>query len=126
VSLGGLDAPWGDAGAVQGALCHGGVREGWGPPLPPGDLGLGDQLSAPTGAGVEARRAPRGARRLRWSPSAPACNPMEPGGSQRKTSGRRAKARTVAALLAALKEALETITVAAMRGRLEYGGSPVH
>ena len=70
--------------------------------------------------------AARGARLLRLSPYSPDFNPIEQCWSKIKTCLRRAKARTVEALLAAVKEALDTITATDIRGWFEHGGYPVH
>jgi hypothetical protein len=43
-----------------------------------------------------------------------------------KTFLRRAKARTVEALITAIKEALDTVTVADIRGWFAHCGYPVH
>ena len=122
VSRDGLDAPWGVDGAVNGAIFHCWVSEVWGPTWQPGDIGLWDNLSAHTVAGVAELRATRGARLLRLSPAAPDCTPIAPGWSTSTTSLRRAQARTVEALIAAIKEALATITAADMRGWFEHCG----
>jgi hypothetical protein len=121
--LPGLDTPWGVDGASKGAMFHGWVREGWGPTWPPGASVLWAKLAAHKVAGVEARLATRGARLLRLSLSVPAFTPLEPCWSQSKTCWRRAKARTVAVLSAALKEALDTVTQADLRSWFGPGGS---
>jgi hypothetical protein len=126
LSLDGLDAPWGVAGAVHGALLHGGVSAVLGPTLRPGDRGLGEHRSAQKVAGVEERWATRDARLLRLSPSAPAFHPSAQCWSKITTVLRRAKARTVEALLDAIKEALDTVTAADRRGGFEHCGYPVH
>ena len=126
LSLAGLDAPWVVDGAVNGAIFHYWVSAVLGPTLQPGDIVLWDNLSAHKVAGVEELLATRGARLIRLSPYSPDFNPIEQCWSKIKTYLRRAKARTVEALIAAIKEALDTITVADIRSWFEYCGYPVH
>jgi hypothetical protein len=115
-------APWGGDGAGQGALGRCWGRASLGPPRPPGALGRGEQLAAPTGAGRAELLPGRGARLVPFAPDAPAGNPLEPGWSQRQTSWRRAQARTVDALCDASTQARDTSTEADMRGWLTHGG----
>ena len=126
LSLDELDAPWVVDGAVHGALFHCWGSEVWGPTVQPGAIVLWDKLSAHKVAGVAELLAARGARLLRLAPSSPDCNPMEQCWSKSKTYVRRAKARTGEAWIAAIKEALDTITVADIRGWFEYCSYPVH
>ena len=126
VSLDGLDAPWVVDGAVNGAIFHCWVSEVLGPTLQPGDIVLWDNLSAHKVAGVEELLATRGVRLIRLSPYSPDFNPIEQCWSKIKTYLRRAKARTVEALIAAIKEALDTVTAADIRGWFEHCGYPVH
>jgi transposase len=72
--------------------------------------------------GVEELLAARGARLLRLSPYSPDFNPIEQCWSKIKTCLRRAKARTVEALLSAVEEALDTITQADIRGWFVHCG----
>ena len=83
---------------------------------------LWDNLSAHKVAGVEELLAMRGARLLRLSPYSPDFNPIEQCWSKLKTYLRRAKARTVDALCEAIKQALDTITEADIRGWFTYCG----
>jgi hypothetical protein len=122
LSLDGIEAPWGMDGALKGAIVHSWVREVLGPTWQPGDLVLGDNLSAHQGAGGEARLARRGARLLRLLPYAPDFHPMEPCWAKSQTCVRRAKARTVEALSEALNEALDTVTQTDIRGWFVHGG----
>jgi transposase len=126
LSLAGLDAPWVVDGAVNGAIFHCWVSEVLCPTLQPGDIVLWDNLSAHKVTGVEALLAARGARLLRLSPYSPDFNPIEQCWSKIKTFLRRAKARTIEALIAAIKEALDTVTVVDIRGWFEHCGYPVH
>jgi hypothetical protein len=63
-----------------------------------------------------------GARRIRLSPYAPDCHPSAQGWSKSKTCLRRANARTVEALIEAIKHAGDTITAADIRGWFTPGG----
>ena len=118
LSLDGLDAPWVVDGAVNGAIFHCWVSEVLCPTRRPGDSGLGEKLSAHRVSGLAAR----GARLLRLSPSSPDFTPREPCWSKSKTFLRRAKARTVEALIDAITEALDTVTTTDIRGWFEHGG----
>ena len=82
-------------------------------------------LSAHKVAGVEALLTACGARLIRLSSYSPDFNPIEQCWSKMKTGLRRAKARTVEALIAAIKQALETITEADMRGWFTHCGYSV-
>jgi transposase len=125
LGLDGLDAPWMGDGAVKGDIFRCGVRTVLGPTLQPGDIVLWENLSAHKVAGIEALSTARGARRLPLSPYAPDCNPIAPCWSKSKTAVRRAKARTVDALIDAVTQALETITEVDMRGWLTHCGYPI-
>ena len=124
--LDGLDAPWGVDGAVNGAIFHCWGSEVLCPTWQPGDMVLGDTLAAHKVTGVEALLGARGARLLRLSPSSPDFNPIEPCWSKSKPFLRRAKARTIEALSEAIKEALDSVTAADIRGWFEHCGYPVH
>src|SRR5262249_1897193 len=122
LSLDGLAAPGVIDGASNGEIFHCWVREVLCPTLPPGDIVLWDHVSAHTVAGVAELLARRGARLLRLSPSSPDFHPIEPCWSKIKTCLRRAKARTVEALIEAMQEALDTITQADMQGWFVHCG----
>ena len=126
LSLDGLDAPWVVDGAVNGAIFHCWVSEVLCPTLQPGDIVLWDNLSAHKSSGVEELLAARGARRIRLSPYSPDFNPIEQCWSKIKPFLRRAKARTVEALIEAIKEALDTVTAIDIRGWFVHCGYPVH
>ena len=96
--------------------------DGEGFPIPTFDLVLWDNLSAHKVAGIEALLTARGARLLPLSPYSPDFNPIEPCWSKIKTALRRAKARTVDALIDAVTQALETITEADIRGWFTHCG----
>lgn len=122
MGLDGLHAPWVVDGAVNGDIFRWWVRDILCPTLRPGDIVLWDNLSAHKVAGVEALLAARGARLLRLSPYSPDFNPIEQCWSKIKTGLRRAKARTVDALIDAIKQALDTITEADIRGWFTHCG----
>ena len=122
----GLAAPRGVEEAIHGASLHCGVREALCPTWQRGDLVRWDNLSAPKVTGVAERLATRGARRLRLSSYASDFTPIEPCWSKIKTSVRRAKARTVEALITAIKETLDTGTATDIRGWFAHCGYPVH
>lgn len=126
LSLDGLDAPWVVDGAINGAIFHCWVSEVLCPTLQPGDIVLWDNLSAHKSSGVEELLAARGARLIRLSPYSPDFNPIEQCWSKIKTFLRRAKARTVEALIEAIKEALDTVTAPDIRGWFAHCGYPVH
>ena len=125
LGLDGLDAPWVVDGAVHGDIFRCWVSAVLGPTLQPGDIVLWDNLSAHKVAGIAALITARGARLLPLSPSAPDLNPIEPCWSKIKTALGRAKARTVDALFGAVKQALDTITEADVRGWFTHCGYPI-
>jgi transposase len=122
LGLEGLHAPWVVDGAVNGDIFRWWVRDILCPTLRPGDIVLWDNLSAHKVAGVEELITARGARLLRLSPYSPDFNPIEPCWSKIKTGLRRAKARTVEALIDAIKHALDTVTEADIRGWFTHCG----
>ena len=87
-----------------------------------GDMVLWDHLSAPKVTRVEELLTARGARLLRLSPSSPEFNPIEQCWPKMKTLLCRAKARTVEALIEAIKHALDTVTEADIRGWFTHCG----
>jgi transposase len=109
-------------GAVNGDIFRWWVRHSLCPTLRPGDIVLWENRSAHTVAGGEALLAACGARRIRLAPYSPDCNPIEQCWSKIKTFLRRAKARTVDALIEAIKHALDTITEADIRGWFTHCG----
>lgn len=126
VGLDGLHAPWVVDGAVNGDIFRCWVEAVLCPTLQPGDIVLWDNLSAHKVAGVEALITARGARLIPLSPYSPDFNPIEQCWSKIKTWLRRAKARTVDALIDAIKDALDTVTEADIRGWFAHCGYPVH
>jgi transposase len=125
IGLDGLHAPWVVDGAVHGDIFRCWVRDILGPTLRPGDSVLWENLSAHKVAGVEEVLTARGARLLRLSPYSPDFNPIEQCWSKMKTFLRRAKARTVEALIDAIKDALDTVTETDIRGWFTHCGYSV-
>jgi transposase len=126
LGLEGLDAPWVVDGAVNGDIFRYWVRDVLGPTLQPGDIVLWDNLSAHKVAGIEALITARGARLLPLSPYSPDFNPIEQCWSKIKTFLRCAKARTIDALIDAIKQALDTVTAADIQGWFAHCGYPIH
>jgi transposase len=126
LSLEGLHAPGVVDGAVNGDIFRYWVRNVLGPTLQPGDIVLWENLSVHKVAGVEALITARGARLLPLSPYSPDFNPIEQCWSKIKTYLRRAKARTLDALIDAIKQALDTVTAADIPGWFAHCGYPIH
>lgn len=122
----GVSAPWVVEGAVDGAVFEVYLRDVLGPTLGPGDMVVRDNLSVHKVAAVEATLRAYGARLEYLPPYSPDFNPIEPCWSKIKAALRTAKARTVRALLRALKTALLTITAADAQARFAHCGYPVH
>jgi transposase len=85
-----------------------------------------DTWGAHNAVGIQQAIARRGARRLYVPPSSPDLSPIEPCWSKLKTALRRAKARTRAALDAAIAEAMMTVSHTDTWGWFKHGGYPVH
>ena len=126
VGLAGVTAPWVVEGAVTGDIFRLWVREVLVPTLQPGDIVLWDNLPAHQVAGIEELIIARGAQLIRLSPYSPDFNPIERCWSKIKTFLRQAKARTVEALIEAIKQALATITGADIHGWFAHCGYSVH
>jgi transposase len=126
MGVGGVSAPMTVNGAVDGEVFLAYVREVLCPTLSEGDIVVMDNLGAHRVAGaVEAIEA-TGARLEYLPPYSPDYNPIERCWSKIKTCLRKAKARTRAALEAALKQALLQITAADARAWFAHCGYPVH
>ena len=118
--------PRGASRPLDGATFHGWVSEGLCPTLQPGDMVLWENLSAHKVAEVEELRTARGTRLRRLSPYSPDFNPIAHCWSKSKAGRRRAKARTVATLMEAIKYALDTVIEADIRGWFAHCGYSVH
>jgi transposase len=126
LSLRGVAAPWVIDGAVDGDAFLLWVQHVLGPTLQAGDIVVMDNLRAHKVAGVEEAIMARGARLLYLSPYSPDFNPIEQCWSKLKTSLRAAKARTLDTLLAAMRQALATVTEADARAWFAHCGYAVH
>jgi transposase len=126
LSLGGVAAPWVIDGAVDGEGFLLWVQKVLGPTVQAGAIVVMDNLRAHKEQGAEAAITARGARRLSLSPYSPDFNPLEQGWAQIKTGLRTAKARTLATVLAAMRQALATVTAAAARAWFAHCGYAVH
>lgn len=121
----GSPPPGGRGRRAWGSLALLGGRGPGAVPATRGHGALGESLGPESRGGEELLTA-RGARRIRVSPSAPEFNPSAPCWPKSTTGLRRAKAGTVEAWIAALKQALDTVTAVDMRGWFTHGGYPVH
>ena len=126
VGLEGLSAEWVIEGAIDGDAFEVYLREVLGPTLKPGDIVVMDNLRVHKVAAVETAIKARGAKVEYLPPYSPDLNPIEKCWSKVKTALRAAKARTADELMAALKEALLTISTADVRAWFTYCGYPVH
>jgi transposase len=126
LGLDGLQAPWWLEGALDGAAFRLYVTAVLAPVLQPGDILLLDNLRAHKVAGIVELLEAGGARLAFLPPYSPDCNPIERCWSKIKTYLRKAKVRTYAALVQAIREALATITEADIRAWVEFCGYHVH
>jgi transposase len=126
LSLNGVNAEWVIEGAVDGEVFLTWVREVLGPTLEPGDVVVMDNLRAHKVVGVEQSISARGARLIYLSPYSPDFNPIEQCWSKIKTFLRAAKARTIEALLEAIKQALATISKEDAQAWFAHCGYTVH
>ena len=99
------------------------VKQVLGPTLTRGDMVVMDNLPAHKAVGGQQAMARRGARRLYLPPYSPDLSPIEPCCSKLKTALRKAKARTRAALDAAIAEAMVTVSHTAAGGWVKHCGS---
>lgn len=107
---GGVQAPWVLDGARDALTFATYIEKVLAPTLRPGDIVLMDNLSAHKGEPVRQLSEARGARLEFLPPYSPDRNPLEQCWSKVKTALRAAKARTLAARLAALTQALRAVT----------------
>lgn len=110
LSLAGVKAPWMLEGAMDGAAFRTYVEHELAPTLRPGDIVIVDNLSAHKDAHAQALIEARGAQVVFLPPYSPDFNPIELCWAKVKQVLRAAKARTVEALLTALRAALLSIT----------------
>jgi transposase len=110
LGLQGLHAVMTVDGATDADVFRTSVKRVLGPTLTPGDIVVLDNLQAHKAIGVQQAIARRGARRRYLPPDSPDLSPIDPWWSKLKTALRTAKARTRAALDAAIAEALVTVS----------------
>jgi transposase len=108
--LGGLAAPWLLDGPMDGEAFLVYVRRVLVPELTPGDIVIMDNLPAHKVAGVREAIEAAGARLLYLPPYSPDFNPIEMAFSKLKALLRKAAARTVDELWAAIAAILDAIT----------------
>ena len=125
-SLQGLSAPMTVEGAVDTEVFRSYVDHVLGPTLRPGDIVLMDNLAVHKVKDIVAAIHARGARVEYLPPYSPDLNPIEKCWAKLKTALRQAKARTREALEEALKQALQTISVADACAWFAHCGYPVH
>jgi transposase len=101
------------------------IRQVLGPTLTPGDIVVMDNLGAHKAVGIQQAIARRGARLRYLPPYSPDLSPIERCWSKLKTALRRAKARTRAALDAAIAEAMMTVSRTDAWGWFKHCGYPV-
>jgi len=101
------------------------VKKVLGLTLSPGDIVRMDNFQAHKAVGVQQAIAHRGARLLYLPPYSPDLSPIEPCWSKLKTALRKAKARTRAALDAAIAEALVTVSLSDAWGWFKHCGYPL-
>ena len=126
MGLSGVSAPWVIEGAVDGEVFEIYLKEVLGPTLELGDIVVMDNLSVHKVSCVEAVINNCGARLEYLPPYSADFNPIEKCWSKIKALLRTAKARTVDELMAALKEALLTITEADVRAWFAHCGYAIH
>ena len=118
----GVQAPWTIEGAMDTDAFTVYVREVLGPTLQPGQVVVLDNLSVHKPAGIREAIAVRGCQLVFLPPYSPDFNPIEEAFSKLKAQLRRAGARTREALLAAIAQALGTVTAADARGWFTHAG----
>jgi transposase len=109
-------------GAADGAVFRRFIEQVLAPTLRAGDIVVMDNLSAHKAEGVREAIEARGARLLYLPPYSPDLSPIEKCWSKIKTFLRKAKARTRAALDAAIKQALATVTESDARAWFAHCG----
>jgi transposase len=121
----GLEAVMTVDGATDTEVFRTYVKQVLGPTLTPGDIVVMENLQAHKAVGVQQALARRGARRLYLPPYSPDLSPIEPCWSKVKTALRKAKARTRAALDAAIAEAMTTVSHTDAWGWFKHCGYPL-
>jgi transposase len=122
----GLTAPWVLEGAMNGAAFDTYVLHVLAPTLESGDIVIVDGLPAHKGDAAAKAIQARGARLQVLPPYSPDLNPIELCWAKVKTALRAAKARTLEAVVEALKLALESISAADAIAWIKHCGYCVH
>ena len=110
LSAQGLHAVMTGDGATDADVFRTYVKQVLGPTLTRGDIVGMDNLQAHKAVGAHQAMARRGARLLYLPPYSPDLSPIDPCWSKLKTALRKAKARTRAALDAAIAAAMVTVS----------------
>jgi transposase len=116
LSLTGAGAAMTIAGAADALVFEAYLREVLAPTLRPGQTVVLDNVRTHKGAAVRRLIEARGCRLLFLPAYSPDCSPIEPACSKVKALLRQARARTRAALEAAIAEALAAISAQDARG----------
>jgi transposase len=125
LSVQGLQAVMTVDGATDADVFRTYVKRVLGPTLARGDVVVMDNLRAHKAVGVQQSLTCRGARLLYLPPYSPDLSPIEPCWSKVKTALRKAKARTRAALDAAIAEAMTTVSHTDAWGWFKHCGYPL-
>lgn len=126
LSAAGLEALMTVNGATDGEVFAAFVREVLAPTLSAGDIVVLDNLGAHRSAAARQAVEAGGARLVFLPPYSPDLNPIERCWSKIKTALRAAKARTRAALEAAIKQAISTVTESDARAWFKHCGYVLH
>ena len=118
----GIEAIMTIEGATDTEVFRGYVEQVLRPTLHPGDLVIMDNLRAHKASGLREAIEQTGARLLYLPPYSPDLSPIERCWARLQTYLRKAKARTRAALAAAITAALVTVTAADAHGWFAYSG----
>ncbi len=121
----GLQAPWTIEGAIDTAAFERYIQEVLGPTLRPGQFVILDNLSVHKAASIREAIAARECTVLFLPPYSPDFTPIEQAFSKIKALLRGLGARTRAALLEAVRLALEAITPADAVGWFAHAGYPL-
>jgi transposase len=105
----GIAAPCAIAGAVNGALFRAWIEQVLAPTLKPGDIVVMDNLGSHKVAGVREAIEAAGATLRYLPPYSPDLNPIEQLFAKLKSLLRKAAARTLDALIAAIKSAVDAV-----------------
>ena len=124
--LEGLTAPRGLDGAMEGAAFRADRESRLGPPLTAGDMVVLAHRSAPNVPGVEEALAKSGATVLSLPPDSPDFPPMEPACATLKAWLRKAAARTVDGLEAAIAAAREVCSPEACAHDFAHAGYQIN